>query len=285
MSSARLHKEVVEWYIAAECEARRLLGPLDRSKFPQVHVSPFGVIAKAEPGKWRLILDLSFPSGGSVNDGIDKQVCSLSYISVDDIADRVMCKGKGALLANFDLKEAYRQVPIDPDVCWMLGMEWNRQLFVDTALPFGLWSAPIIFNALAEALAFMISHKGVKGLDHYLDDFSIVGAPKTSECSQSLRIALETCEQTGFFVKPEKTEGPTTRMIILGVELDSERLQLRLPQDKLDKLRELVATWRKRRACTKRELQSLAGKPESRLQSDQAWTPLPTWGVRLVTSF
>lgn len=99
----------------------------------------------------------------------------------------------------------------------------------------------------------------MKGLDHYLDDFSIVGTPKTPECSQSLRTALEVCEQTGFFVKPEKTEGPTTSMIILGVELDSERLQLRLPQDKLDRLRELVATWRKRKACTKRELKSLAG--------------------------
>ena len=161
---------------------------------------------------------------------------------MNDIADRVMCKGKGALVAKFDLKEAYRQVLIHPDDRCMLGIEWNGQLFVDTALPFGLQSAPIIFSALVEALASMIRQKGVKGLDHYLDDFSIVGAPKTPECSQSLRIALEMCEQTGFFMKPEKTVGPTTRMIILVVELDSERLQLRLPQDKLDKLRELVAT-------------------------------------------
>ncbi len=259
MGSAKLHEEVVERYIAAECEAKRLLGPLDKSKFPRVHVSPFGVIPKSEAGKWRLILDLSSPTESSVNDGIDKQVCSLSYISIDDIANRVMGKGKGALLAKFDLKEAYRQVPIHPDDRWMLGMEWKGQLFVDKALPFGLRSAPMIFNGLAEALAFMIKQKGVKGLDHYLDDFSIVGDPKSPECSQSLRISLETCEQTGFSVKQEKTEGPTTRMIILGVELDSELLQLRLPQDKLEKLRELVATWRKKKACTKRELQSLAG--------------------------
>ena len=46
MGSAKKHEEVVELYIGTECEARRLLGPLDRSKFPQVHVSPFGVIPK-----------------------------------------------------------------------------------------------------------------------------------------------------------------------------------------------------------------------------------------------
>lgn len=259
MGSAKKHEQVVDQYIGAECEARRLLGPLNRTKFPQVHVSPFGVIPKSEPGKWRLILDLSSPKGNSVNDGVDRQLSSLSYVSVDDIAERVMLKGRGALMAKFDLKEAYRQVSVHPDDRWMLGMEWNGQLFVDTALPFGLRSAPMIFNAVAEALAYLIRRKGVKGLDHYLDDFSIVGDPKSTECSHHLTIALETCVQTGFTVKAEKTEGPATKIILLGIELDSELLQLRLPQDKLDKLRELVAKWRKRKGCTKRELQSLAG--------------------------
>ena len=57
-------EEVVESYIGSEREARRLLGPLERSRFPQVHTSPFGVNPKSEPGKWRLILDLSSPMGG-----------------------------------------------------------------------------------------------------------------------------------------------------------------------------------------------------------------------------
>jgi len=60
-------------------------------------------------------------------------------------------------------------------------------------------------------------------------------------------------------VAPEKTEGPTTSLLLLGVELDTELMELRLPQKKLLKLRELVAKWRQRKACTKRELQSLAG--------------------------
>ena len=36
-------------------------------------------------------------------------------------------------------------------------------------------------------------------------------------------------------------------------------MQLRLPMVKLKKLKELVASWRKRKGCRKRELQSLAG--------------------------
>ena len=38
---------------------------------PDVHVSRFGVILKThQPGKWRLITDLSHPQGHSINDGI-----------------------------------------------------------------------------------------------------------------------------------------------------------------------------------------------------------------------
>ena len=56
---------------------------------PGVHVSPLGVIPKSESGKQWLILDLSSPEGGSVNDGINKELCSLSYMSVDEVAARV----------------------------------------------------------------------------------------------------------------------------------------------------------------------------------------------------
>lgn len=50
----------------------------------------------------------------------------------------------------------------------MLGM---GAAIVDTDLPFDHWSAPVIFNAMAEALVYMIKQKWVKGLDHFLEDF------------------------------------------------------------------------------------------------------------------
>ena len=108
MKSAMEHGEVVEKYLGEEREAQRVLGPFKRSLFPEVHVSPFGVIPKADPRKWRLILDLSSPHGNSVNDGIAKELCSLSYVSVDDIATRVLKLGRGAQVAKFDLKDTSR---------------------------------------------------------------------------------------------------------------------------------------------------------------------------------
>ena len=259
MKSVKEHKEVVEAYIGGERQAGRVLGPFSKESFLHVQVSPFGVIPKSEPGKWRLILDLSAPEGCSVNDGISKEICSLSYMSVDDVAARVVKMGRGSLMAKFDLKAAYRNVPVHPDDRWLLGMMWDDGLYVDTVLPFGLRSAPAIFNAVAEALAFVIRGQGVIWLDHYLDDFIVVGSPRTTECQEGLQIALDTCCRLGFPVADEKTVGPATLITFLGIEVDSVGMQLRLPMVKLKKLKELVASWRKRKGCRKRELQSLAG--------------------------
>lgn len=259
MKSVEEHKEVVEQYIGVECGEKRLLGPFNRKEYRWVQVSPFGVIPKSEPGRWRLIQNLSAPPGHSVNDGISKDLCSLSYVSVDDVAEEVGRMGRGALMAKFDLKSAYRHIPVHPDDRRLLGMEWEGKLFIDTRLPFGLRSAPMIFNTVAEALAYVIREKGVGNLDHYLDDFLLVAPLASTKCAENLRTALGVCEELGFQVAQEKTEGPATTITLLGIEVDSERLELRLPQAKLQKLREVVEKWRRRRACTKRDLQSLVG--------------------------
>ena len=44
----------------------------------------------------------------------------------------------------------------------------------------------------------------------------------------------------GIQVAPEKTEGPTTSLSLLGEKLDTELMELRLLQKKLLKLRELA---------------------------------------------
>ena len=78
---------MVSQYLEEERELDRIIGPLEPVLAQKVHTSPFGVIPKCHsPGKWRLILDLSNPLGSSVNGGINPELCSLSYIPVDDVA-------------------------------------------------------------------------------------------------------------------------------------------------------------------------------------------------------
>lgn len=88
----------------------------------------------------------------SVNDGICKSLCSLSYVTVVEAAQAVVGMGKGALLAKVDVKSAYQNVPIHLHNRWLMGMLWEGSLYIDTALPFGLRSAPKIFTAVADAV-------------------------------------------------------------------------------------------------------------------------------------
>ncbi len=105
-------------------------------------------------------MDLSSPDGRSVNDGIEESLFSLSYVSVEDAAQRILALGPGCLLSKVDIKQAYRNVPVHPEDRLLLGMMWEDSLCVDSALPFGLRSAPKIFTAVADALEWIAKQGG-----------------------------------------------------------------------------------------------------------------------------
>ena len=107
MLKAREHPEVVAAYLQAELEQCTLLGPFDRDTMPHVHISKFGVIPKShQPGKWRLIVNLSSPAGQSVNDGIPSELCSLSYVQIEQVIQRLLDLGSSARMEKFDIKGA-----------------------------------------------------------------------------------------------------------------------------------------------------------------------------------
>ena len=204
----------------------RIIGPLEPAVAQKVHTSPFGVIPKHHsPGKWRLTLDLSNPTGSSVNDGIHPELCSLSYISVDDVARVVALLGRGTMLGKTDIKSAYRIIPVHPADRLLLGMEWQGNIFVDTRLP----SAPLIFTAVADTLEWVVKQQGVQYLYHYLDDFITCGPPDTSECQQNMHKLLECYSQLSIPIAQDKTEDPTTCLTFLGIEIDTQAMKLRLP--------------------------------------------------------
>ena len=253
--------EVVTDYLLQELRLGRLIRLSEaEANLSGIHCSPIGVIPKKhKPGKWRLIVDLSSPESASVNDGISREVCSLSYTSVDVIAEKVVSQGQGTLMGKMDIKQAYRMVPVHPDDRHLLGMKWQGSVYVDKVLPFGLRSAPLIFTAVADALQWMMVRNGLTFVDHYLDDFVTVGKPGSEECANNMRIMHETCINSGTPIEEDKSEGPTTVLPFLGIEFDTTNMVLRLPDMKLKQLREIVAQWRGKKTCRKRDLQSIIG--------------------------
>ena len=208
--------------------------------------------------KWRLIVDLSSPDGCSVNDSIDHHTCSLSYISVGDIAASILHYGRGALMAKTDIKQAYRQLPVHPQDRHLLGMRWQGSLFADCSLPFGLRSAPLIFSAVADALEWIVRSRGFTSIFHYIDDFIVVGPTESEVCELSLHTLTQTCDILGMPIAHEEMEGPATRLTVLGIELDTAAMEMRLPSEKLERLSTLLKYWRGRKAGSRKDLESLA---------------------------
>ena len=108
--SANQNAEVVLDYLLTECSAGRVISPFpqENPNFNSIKVNRFGVIPKGTPGKWRLIVDLSFPEGTSVNDGIQMDLCSLQYVKVDGAARKIVKQGHNTWMAKIDIQHAYR---------------------------------------------------------------------------------------------------------------------------------------------------------------------------------
>ena len=249
--------DVITSYLEREVQ----LGRMSRHiACPQdIHSSPIGAIPKKhKPGKWRLSMDLSSPVGSSVNDGISSEWSSISYVSIDFLLSLVLEAGKGSTLVKADIKEAYRMLPIHPEDQGLLGIKWEGEFYTDKALPFGLRSAPKIFTAVADALQWILANKGIKNLLHYLDDFIFVSKSK-EDAMANKQILLHTFSELGVPLEPSKLEGPATCLSFLGIEVDSETLQLRLPSEKLHRLKEQLAEAISKKCLPKRKLQSLTG--------------------------
>jgi len=96
--------------------------------------------------------------------------------------------GKGSWLVKMDIKQAYRNIAVHPADCYLLGMKWEGHTYIDATLPFGLRSAPLIFSAVADMLAWFMQVQGASWLSHYVDDFITVGAPQSLECGRNVEV-------------------------------------------------------------------------------------------------
>jgi len=108
LEGARQRPQVVDNYLLSEVSIGQVVGPFLPRAVPHVHISRFGVIPKSQPGKWRLIVDLSHPKGHSVNDSISKSLCSLKYVTIDEAIKGIVQHGQETLLAKIDIKNDFR---------------------------------------------------------------------------------------------------------------------------------------------------------------------------------
>ena len=158
LKSADEHPDLVTKNLLKEVTLGRTAGPFLSPPFQNFQIYPIGVVPKKHSSDWRTIFHLSHPksSSTSVNANISKENYSLEYVKIDDAIKLLIIQlGKGSYMAKTDICSAFRHVPVHPNDWELLGMHWKGLYFFDQVLPFGLRSAPYIFNQLSDALEWI----------------------------------------------------------------------------------------------------------------------------------
>ena len=112
-------------------------GPFVTPPFNPLHCSPIGAVTKKDR-LCRLVMDLSQPRGSSINE------FSVKYTLFDDAIALVGEAGYSRFLSKVDIKHAFRLLPVKVQDWKLLGYFWEGFYFIDTRLPFGLWSSSLI---------------------------------------------------------------------------------------------------------------------------------------------
>ena len=142
--SVLLNKDLVSTKTQTELSLGRIGGPLDRPPCPGFRMSPLGLVPKKEPGKFRLIHDLSYPKfqlGQSVNSNIEGEYSVVSYDDLDFAIYIIQHYGQGAQVAKMDIESAYRIIPIHPTDFKLLGFTWEGKYYFDRCMNCSLWIA------------------------------------------------------------------------------------------------------------------------------------------------
>ena len=245
-STVKLKSEV-SCALDKEVKLGRMAGPFSSPPFESFQLNPIGMVPKKDPNKFRMIVDLSFPPGKSINDGIDDSHAQVHYPSVNDAIKALLSCGPKAYMAKTDIEQAFRLIPLAASQYHMLCVKWDGVYYFDKTLPMGCRSSCKIFQSLSEALKFIAAKHGIAYLINYLDDFLIV-APSYTLCLEALREFRAICVFLGIPLAADKTFLPVQVMVFLGLEFDSVAEVVRLPQEKLIRCREGIA-WLLSKKC------------------------------------
>ena len=158
-------------------------------------------------------------------------------------------------MAKIDIKSAFRIIPIHCADYFLLGMKWDHMSYFDRCLAMGLRYSCAIFVAFSTSLEWISIHfLRACSVLHIVDDFLFI-APTKDQCKRFVMV----CNHLGVPLAPDKTVGWDSALQLTGITLDSVRMEARLPEEKLQKCRNLLTDFLSRRSVCLKELQSLIG--------------------------
>ena len=146
-------------------------------------------------------------------------VSKLHRYPIPKIEDIFATLEGGKVFTKLDLSQAYQQLKVDAESQKYLVINTHKGLFRYTRLPFGVSSAPGIFQKAMETLLQGISHVSV-----YIDDILVTGETENDHL-QTLERVLERLAKAGLRAKRNKCKFLVPSVDYLGYVIDAQGLR------------------------------------------------------------
>lgn len=104
--------------------------------------------------RWITLLTPLFAKFGELS--AQGLVSAIGCMAIDDIYDRIIQAGAGCPIVKRDIKDSFRIVPVSEDNQHLLAFQWKDSTYIECCLPFGLSTAPFLFDLFAEALHWVL---------------------------------------------------------------------------------------------------------------------------------
>lgn len=251
-------------FIRKELSMGGMLGPLSKPPFAEwCHVSPLMSREKRGSEERRVIIDMTYPPETSVNSYIFKNTVlgtprDHALPNVDSFVEELVKIGPGAVMSSTDVSRAYKNFRSDPLDWPLLAFRWDDRFYCDISMPFGARASSCHMQRVANAIVRMLKERDVIA-KMYIDDLIIV-SPDSVKAERDLRTAQKLLYDLGLPEAPDKVQRPSTKVTWLGVVINSEKMSISVPEDKLREVRSCVTAALKLKSMSKKHLQSIIGK-------------------------
>ena len=253
----------IDAYIAKQLKNGTIIGPFTENPFgKRAKFSPLNSREKRESNERRIIMDLSYPPFGSVNDGINKDVYRgndviLKLPNIFSLVEKVQKIGTKAKLFKRDLTGAFKQIKVCPGDIHLLGFMHNQLFYFDVTLPQGLTNSCYICQRVTDMIMYIYAKHGFLGTN-YLDD---MGDAQHENIAQQAYLTLgHVLQKVGAKEAMSKATPPASRMTFLGTLIDANKMRIEVMPERLIEIRQELAQWLTKTHTTVHQSQSMVGK-------------------------
>ena len=145
-------------------------------------------------------------------------VSKLDNYPIPKVEDLFSTLAGGKIFSKIDLSQAYQQLPLEEESKKYVVINTHKGLFRYTRLPFGISSAPGIFQRVMENIL-----QGISNVVVYLDDILLSSATE-SDHLQLIDQVLDRLEKVGLRARKNKCQFFVPSVTYLGHRIDAEGL-------------------------------------------------------------